>query len=76
MKIDVLHLHGCQNAPLAYELVQQIVSEQNVDAGITLVEVKNMDDAQNLRFFGSPTIQINGVDIDPAARSQTGFVFG
>jgi len=76
MKVSVLYLNECQNAPLAFDLVKQVVREQGVDARVTQVEVKNMDDAQELRFFGSPTIQVNGVDIDPSARSQTGFVFG
>ncbi len=76
MKVDVFYLKGCRSAPLAFELIKQIVAEQNIDACVTQVEVTDMAAPRDLRFFGSPTIQVNGLDIDPAARKTTGFVFG
>ena len=76
MKVDVFYLEGCGNAPLAFELLNQIITEHNIEASVKQVEVKSMDDAHGLRFFGSPTIQVNGRDIDPSLRDRTDFVFG
>ncbi|RMF77913.1 MAG: hypothetical protein D6744_10750, partial [Planctomycetota bacterium] len=38
------------------------------------VEIATPDDVQRLRFLGSPTVQVDGVDIEPAARSRTDYV--
>jgi hypothetical protein len=32
-----------------------------------------MEDAVRLRFLGSPSVQIDGLDIDPMARARTDF---
>lgn len=76
MKVNVLHMDGCQNAPLAFELVKQVATELGIDTNVTLVEVKSTDGENGLQFFGSPTIQINGHDIDPSVRERSDFVFG
>jgi hypothetical protein len=39
------------------------------------VLVTTQDQANELRFLGSPTVQVNGQDIDPAARPSTAFGF-
>ena len=33
------------------------------------------EDAKQMRFLGSPTVQINGKDVEPAARSRSNFGF-
>jgi hypothetical protein len=38
-----------------------------------LVEIDDIDKALEHRFLGSPTVRINGEDIDPAARTRTAF---
>jgi hypothetical protein len=39
------------------------------------VLVTTQDQADELRFLGSPTVQINGQEVDPAARTATAFGF-
>ena len=41
-----------------------MVSEQNLEAEIELVRVASKEQAVAQRFFGSPTVQINGIDIE------------
>lgn len=49
------------------------LASTGVAAEIELVEVKDADAAQRLRFLGSPTVRIDGVDVEPAAGQRSEF---
>lgn len=74
-QIDILYFDGCPNHQPTAELVREVVRTLGVDATIREVEVRDADEAARLRFFGSPTVQINGQDIDPSVRSQGDYAF-
>lgn len=75
MNIDILYFAGCPNFRPTLELVRRVVHEHGLEAVIREIEVKSAEEAARLRFFGSPTIQVDGGDADPAAREQTEFSF-
>jgi hypothetical protein len=75
MKIDVLYFDGCPNHLPTTALVRDVVHCLGLDATIREVEVRDADEAAKLRFFGSPTIQVNGQDVDPAARNRADYSF-
>ena len=64
MKIEVLYWDGCPSHPEAVELLQTVLDERGVDATVELREVRTENEAQALRFPGSPTIRIDGRDVD------------
>ncbi len=74
-KIEILYFEGCPNHQPAVALVRQVVDELGMDASIVDVEVFGPDDAKQLRFLGSPSIHIDGVDVEPEARTRTDFGF-
>ena len=69
MKIEVLYFDGCPNHSTAVERLREVLAEANVSAEIVEIKVADDDQARALGFLGSPTIRINGVDIEPAARA-------
>jgi Domain of unknown function (DUF2703) len=73
MKVEVLYFRDCPNHRPAIERLKGVLREEGVSAEVREVEVPDATAAQTLGFLGSPTIRINGVDIDPAARSVTEF---
>ena len=75
MKIQILYFQGCPNHRPAVDLAGEVVAALEVNATIEEVEVKGPEDAAQLRFLGSPTILVDGVDVEPAARSRTDFGF-
>jgi hypothetical protein len=75
MVIDILYFEGCPNYGPALQLLRDVTRDLGVSAVVREVEVKGAEDASRLRFFGSPTIQVEGVDIDPAVRGRTGYSF-
>jgi hypothetical protein len=46
--------------------------ELGIEAHVEQIEVVTDEDAERLAFPGSPTIRVNGTDIDPAGASQMG----
>jgi hypothetical protein len=70
MKIDILVFDGCPSAESTCSLVRQIVEEENVQAEIVIKEVNSLEDARPYRFLGSPTVYVNGLDIESARRDE------
>ncbi len=75
MKIQILYFEGCPNHRPAVDLAGEVVAALDVNATIEEVEIKGPEDAMQLRFLGSPTILVDGVDVEPAARSREDFGF-
>ena len=71
MKIQVLYFDGCPSYEPAVATVREVIAEQNLEAEIELVRVASKEQAVAQCFFGSPTVQINGVDIE-GLNAQTG----
>jgi hypothetical protein len=65
MTIDFLYWEGCPSHPEAEELLEDVLRERGVEAEILYTEVKTEEDAKQLRFPGSPTIRVDGRDVDP-----------
>ncbi len=71
--IDVLFFDGCPNHEPTVQLAREVVSALGVPAEIHEVAVETAGDAEERRFLGSPTVRVNGSDIEPGADDRTGF---
>jgi hypothetical protein len=47
------------------ELLEQVLSERGIEAELDVREVTTREEAEALRFPGSPTILVDGRDVDP-----------
>jgi hypothetical protein len=72
MKVEVFYFEGCPNHKPAVERLKSVMKEQGIAARVAQVEVTDAKAAKAVGFLGSPTIRVNGLDIDPASRSITG----
>ena len=72
MKVEVLYSAGCPNHPPAVNRVREALRAEGVTANVFEVEVKTADSANAVGFLGSPTIRINGQDVELAARLHSG----
>ena len=66
MRIDFLFWRDCPSHPEARELLRDVLQERGVDAEIVEREVLTQNEAEELAFPGSPTIRVDGRDVDPA----------
>jgi len=71
--IRLLFFDGCPHSEATFDLVRRVAVSRRPDAVVERIEVTSQADAVRLRCLGSPTIHVNGVDIDPTARNRTDF---
>lgn len=67
INIRFLYWEGCPSHGEALERLRQAIDEEGIHAKVEVLEVETDEQAEKLRFIGSPTIHINGQDIDPAS---------
>ena len=73
MKIEVFYFDGCPSYPKAVEQVKSVLKEKRVDVAIEAVPVETHEDALTHRFLGSPTIRVNGLDVEVQSRGREDF---
>jgi hypothetical protein len=73
MKVELFYLVGCPNRQLARERLGRALRELGWPDAVAEVSVLDPEAAVALRFLGSPSIRIDGVDIQPSARTSEGF---
>ncbi len=71
MRIEFRYWEGCPSHPEALELLRRVLRERHVEAELELRQVTTQEEAEALRFPGSPTILVDGRDVDPkSARTR------
>jgi hypothetical protein len=64
MRIEVLYVPGCPNYESAVERIEKVLVSESLPADIEGISVNSEAEADALRFPGSPTIRINGNDVE------------
>lgn len=72
--VEILYFDGCPNHEEARALVERVSSELGLDPELRLVNVPDEEAARRLRFLGSPTIRVDGRDVDPQAGERDEYV--
>ncbi len=72
MKIQILMSPSCSHGQQTAELVADVVRECAAGAEVETILVGTQEDAERLGFPGSPTVRVNGLDIDPQATGGVG----
>ena len=65
-RIELVHSTGCPASADAQTLLRTILLERGVEAVLAVYEVRTQEEAEELRLLGSPTIRVDGRDVDPA----------
>jgi mercuric ion transport protein len=73
MKIEVLYFDECPNHGRTVDRVKEALRYEAQSADVVEVNVRDNATAQSLKFPGSPTVRIDGRDIEPTARSSKQF---
>jgi hypothetical protein len=63
VKVELLWWEGCPSYPEARELLEEVLAGR---AEVDMREVRSDEEAEALGFPGSPTIRIDGRDVDQA----------
>ncbi len=76
MRIKLLYFDGCPSYEHALRNVREAIAEEALDASVELIHVTSPDEVEHLRFLGSPTIQIDDVDLEGPEAVNAGVGYG
>lgn len=73
MEIRLLYLEGCPNAEPAYQQLKECLDQENVNESIVRTQISDEAEAARFHFLGSPSIQIDGEDIESLRQGDSAF---
>jgi hypothetical protein len=68
--IELLYFDGCPNHDELVPHLRELLVAAGIDATIELRRVETVEDAERERFLGSPTVRVDGRDVDPNAAAR------
>ena len=72
-RVEILYFEDCPNYEEARTLVERVAAELRIEPEIETVEVEDAETARRLRFLGSPSVGVDGRDVEPGADARTEF---
>lgn len=76
MTIELLHIDGCPGAEVLLARLRALLDAAGDDTPIRQRLIESDDDARRERFLGSPTLRVDGRDIDPGAHARQDYGIG
>lgn len=67
-RVELLWFRDCPNHPAARTMLRELLAELAPGTPVEDIDATDAAVAQRVRFPGSPTIRIDGVDVDPSYR--------
>ena len=62
--IQFLYFEGCPSHKPALAYLKEIIEDEKIDTNLEMVCVDSPEEAQKAGFQGSPSIKINGIDLE------------
>jgi hypothetical protein len=74
VKVELLFFDDCPNHEALVPRLRRLLNAADAgDTAIELVRVEDADTAEAKRFLGSPTVRVDGRDVEPGADMRTDF---
>ena len=73
MKVELLYFDGCPNFQRLLPELQALVDEHAPGNRVELRRVESPDAAEKERFLGSPTVRVDGLDVEPGGSERSDF---
>lgn len=71
--MQVLYFDGCPNYETLAARLRGIVDAAGKDVVLETLAVESEDESSQLRFLGSPTVRVNGHDVERGADDREDF---
>jgi hypothetical protein len=71
--VEVLYFDGCPSHEALLPRLRQLMAQAGVAAPVQLKHIESVQAAERERFLGSPTVRVNGEDVDPTAGERSDF---
>jgi hypothetical protein len=76
MKIQLYYFDDCPSYQKALDNLKEALRSQELPQEVEMIPVTSEADAHAERFIGSPTIRINGIDIEGPEAEEKGYGYG
>ncbi len=73
MHVTVLYMDGCPATPPTVDLIRDVAATLGLSISLEQTLIETPEHATATRFLGSPTVQVDGQDIELAARNARDF---
>ena len=73
MTIELLYFDGCPTHEALMPRLRTLLDGAGVDEEVRLVRVESEDEARAVRFLGSPSLRLDGRDVEPGAAERSDF---
>ena len=71
--IEILVAPGCSSHQPTKVMIEKVVEETGVQATVKEIIVTNIGQALAVKFLGSPSVRVNGIDVEPESKNQKGY---
>mgnify|MGYP001214895676 FL=1 len=71
MKVEVLFFDGCPSHERLLPSLRDLAAEHGAE--LEQRHIRTLEEAEEARFLGSPSVRINGMDVEPGAEARTDF---
>jgi hypothetical protein len=75
-KLEFLFSPGCGAMQATVAMINKTVGELDLPVEVSEIVVETVEKARKLKFLGSPSIRVNGHDIEPGAEQRQDFGMG
>ena len=73
VKVEVLYFDGCPSHAALLPRLRKLMAEAGLTVPIEQTHVTSVEEAEREHFLGSPTLRVDGHDVDPTAERRTDY---
>ncbi len=74
--IEVLYVQDCPHYPATLALAERMRAKLELDAELRPTLILDQAAAERVRFPGSPTVRVDGRDVEPGGEPVTEYIVG
>lgn len=76
VRVEILARKDCESRGMAAIVVERVAAEIGVPVALEMINVTSEAQAKKRRFLGSPTVRVDGLDVEPGTNGSTDFTLG
>lgn len=75
MTLELLYLAGCPHHDEAVDLMKSVLEAEGIPNEVQQILIRNREEADAHSFPGSPTVRVNGQDVERISTNPLGIGF-
>jgi len=76
VRVEILARKDCQCRSMARIVVERVIDELGIPVEVTVVEITSQAQAKKRGFLGSPSVRVNGLDVEPGTNGSREVTLG